>query len=158
MYDNLLLLKDIVDNTPLPTAVYTGEELKIALANPAMIQAWGKTDDIIGKNYPDVLPETRNQPFADQALAVLKTGTPFHAKDKQVDLMVDCALRTYYFNYSFIPLFNKEGEIYAVMNTGSDVTELHKAKFTRITSAGIVENHPHDVTITSEAPNYSRGE
>jgi len=128
MYDNLLLLKDIVDNTPLPTAVYTGEELKIALANPAMIQAWGKTDDVIGKNYPDVLPETRNQPFADEALAVLKTGTPFHAKDKQVDLMVDGALRTYYFNYSFIPLFNKEGEIYAVMNTGSDVTELHKAR------------------------------
>ena len=39
-----------------------------------------------------------------------------------------------------------------------NITELHKAKFTRITSAGIVENHPHDVTITSEAPNYSRGE
>ena len=39
-----------------------------------------------------------------------------------------------------------------------NIAELHKAKFTRITSAGIVENHPHDVTITSEAPNYSRGE
>ncbi|SHH87986.1 hypothetical protein SAMN05444481_1389 [Flavobacterium frigidimaris] len=39
MYDNLLLLKDIVDNTPLPIAVYTGNELKIELANPAMIQA-----------------------------------------------------------------------------------------------------------------------
>ncbi len=38
------------------------------------------------------------------------------------------------------------------------ISELHKAKFTRITSAGVVENHPHDVTITSEAPNYSRGE
>ena len=32
------------------------------------------------------------------------------------------------------------------------------AKFTRITNAGVAENHPHDVTITSEAPNYSRGE
>jgi len=128
MYDNILLLKDIVDNTPLPTAVYTGVELKIELANPAMIQAWGKGDNVIGKNYPDVLPETRNQPFADQALTVLKTGKAFHAKDKLVDLMVDGALRTYYFNYSFIPLFNKEGEIYAVMNTGSDVTELHQAR------------------------------
>ena len=39
-----------------------------------------------------------------------------------------------------------------------NITELHKAKFTRITSAGVAENHPHDVTITSEAPNYSRGE
>lgn len=128
MYDNLLLLKDIVDNTPLPTAVYTGDELKIQLANPAMMQAWGKGDQIIGKKYLEVLPETQNQPFFEQALQVLKTGTAFHAKDKQVDLMVDGALRTYYFNYSFIPLFDKAGGIYAVMNTGSDVTELHLAK------------------------------
>jgi len=36
------------------------------------------------------------------------------------------------------------------------ISELHKAKFTRITNAGVAESHPHDVTITSEAPNYSR--
>ncbi|EJX02286.1 inosine-5'-monophosphate dehydrogenase [gut metagenome] len=33
---------------------------------------------------------------------------------------------------------------------------LHNAKFTRITGAGVMESHPHDITITSEAPNYSR--
>ncbi len=38
------------------------------------------------------------------------------------------------------------------------IFDLHNAKFTRITNAGVTENHPHDVTITSEAPNYSRGE
>ncbi len=38
----------------------------------------------------------------------------------------------------------------------SDIETLHDAKFTRITNAGVLENHPHDVTITSEAPNYSR--
>jgi len=36
------------------------------------------------------------------------------------------------------------------------IGDLHKAKFTRITNAGVTESHPHDVTITSEAPNYSR--
>ena len=35
---------------------------------------------------------------------------------------------------------------------------LHNAKFTRITNAGVMESHPHDITITSEAPNYSRPE
>jgi len=34
--------------------------------------------------------------------------------------------------------------------------ELQKAKFLKITAAGVVESHPHDVTITREAPNYSR--
>lgn len=38
-----------------------------------------------------------------------------------------------------------------------DIEALHNAKFTRITNAGVAESHPHDVTITSEAPNYSRG-
>lgn len=39
-----------------------------------------------------------------------------------------------------------------------DIAALHQAKFTRITNAGVAESHPHDVNITSEAPNYSRGQ
>jgi len=39
-----------------------------------------------------------------------------------------------------------------------DIEALHGAKFVKITSAAVVENHPHDVTITKEAPNYTRGE
>jgi IMP dehydrogenase len=37
-----------------------------------------------------------------------------------------------------------------------DIEHLHDAKFTRITNAGVMESHPHDISITSEAPNYSR--
>ncbi len=37
-----------------------------------------------------------------------------------------------------------------------DVTTLKDAQFIQITSAGMRESHPHDVTITKEAPNYSR--
>ncbi|MDR0746066.1 MAG: IMP dehydrogenase [Mediterranea sp.] len=39
-----------------------------------------------------------------------------------------------------------------------NIEKLHNAKFTRITNAGVMESHPHDVTITSESPNYSRPE
>lgn len=38
------------------------------------------------------------------------------------------------------------------------IENLHNAKFTRITNAGVLESHPHDIAITSEAPNYSRHE
>jgi IMP dehydrogenase len=38
----------------------------------------------------------------------------------------------------------------------ANIEKLHEAKFTRITNAGVMESHPHDITITSEAPNYSR--
>ena len=40
----------------------------------------------------------------------------------------------------------------------ANIEKLHDAKFTRITNAGVLESHPHDVAITSEAPNYSRPE
>ncbi len=40
----------------------------------------------------------------------------------------------------------------------ASIERLHDAKFTRITNAGVMESHPHDITITSEAPNYSRPE
>lgn len=41
--------------------------------------------------------------------------------------------------------------------TGSkNIEELQTASFTQITHSGMRESHPHDVTITKEAPNYSR--
>jgi IMP dehydrogenase len=37
-----------------------------------------------------------------------------------------------------------------------NIESLKKARFVKITTAGVTESHPHDVAITREAPNYSR--
>ena len=37
-----------------------------------------------------------------------------------------------------------------------NIDRLKQAEFIKVTTAGVVESHPHDVTITREAPNYSR--
>ena len=37
-----------------------------------------------------------------------------------------------------------------------NIEELRSARFVKITAAGMAESHPHDVSITREAPNYSR--
>ena len=42
-----------------------------------------------------------------------------------------------------------------ILKVARTIADLHHAAFTRITSAGVLESHPHDVAITSEAPNYS---
>ncbi len=39
-----------------------------------------------------------------------------------------------------------------------NIEALKKAQFIRMTNSGVQESHPHDVAITREAPNYSRGE
>lgn len=62
------------------------------------------------------------------------------------------------------PLFEVVYQVLGGLRAGmgycgaKNIDALHNAKFTRITNAGVAESHPHDVTITSEAPNYSRRE
>lgn len=55
-------------------------------------------------------------------------------------------------------LYQLVGGVKASMGYCGAVTigDLQKAKFIRITSAGVRESHPHDVTIVKEAPNYHR--
>lgn len=49
----------------------------------------------------------------------------------------------------------KSGMGYCGTKTILDLQENHK--FVRVTGAGLIENHPHDIEITTEAPNYSKG-
>jgi IMP dehydrogenase len=55
-------------------------------------------------------------------------------------------------------LFQMVGGLRAGMGYcgSADISELHKAKFVKITNAGARESHPHNIQITREAPNYSR--
>lgn len=118
----------LVESAPFPIAVYVGEEMLISLANQSIMDAWGKGNDVIGKLYSDILPELENQQIFKQVRRVFHTGVPFHAKNQKVDLRIDGHLKTFFFNYSFTPLFDEFGNVYAVMNTAAEVTELHEAK------------------------------
>lgn len=121
-------IRALVESAPFPIAVYVGDEMLISLANQSIMDAWGKGNDVVGKLYSDILPELGNQQIFNQVRSVFHTGTPFHAKNQRVDLRKDDELKSFYFNYSFTPLFNESGNVYAVMNTAAEVTELHEAK------------------------------
>ena len=123
-------IRTLVENAPFPIAVYTGEELRITLANPSIMEVWGKGINVIGKLYTDILPELEGQHIFEQVREVLSTGIPFHAKNQKVDLLINGKLKSHYFNYSFTPLYDASGNVYAVMNTAAEVTELHEAKQT----------------------------
>src|SRR4051812_31950269 len=103
------LLNDIVAGAPFPIGVYIGSELKIEVANPAIIASWGKGNDVIGKLYTEILPELENQHIFEQLRSVLKTGIPFQAKNQIVKINRDGELKPYYFNYNFMPLYDSDG-------------------------------------------------
>lgn len=121
-------MRALVESAPFPIGVYTGEDMRISLANQSIMDAWGKGNDVIGKSYPEILPELENQYIYEQIKNVYNTGIPFHAKNQKIDLVKNNTLSTYYFNYSFTPLLDSAGNVHAVMNTAADVTELHQAK------------------------------
>lgn len=121
------LLRTVIDDAPLPIAIYQGPDLTIILANKYMINTYGKGEDVIGKSYMEILPELKEQGIFEQLLGVLDTGNPFMVLDQKVDIITRGELRTYYFNYNLTPVYNDLGEIYAVMNTALDVTNLNLA-------------------------------
>jgi len=122
-------IRSIVENAPFPIAVYEGNDLIISLANQSIMDVWGKGNDVVGKSYRAILPELESQDIFDQVYRVFATGIPFHAKNQRVDLEIKGQLEPFYFNYNFTPLYNTAGQIYGVMNTAADVTDLHLAKF-----------------------------
>lgn len=122
------LLRTVIDDAPLPIGIYRGSDLIIILANKYMISTYGKGGDVIGKSYMQILPELKDQGIFKQLLGVLETGESFTALDQRVDIRSDDELRTYYFNYNLTPVYNDQGEIYAVMNTALDVTNLNLAQ------------------------------
>lgn len=120
-------IRSLVDSAPFPIGVYTGREMKIQFANQSILDAWGKGYDVIGKLYSDILPELDNQQIFLQLEQVYTTGIPFHAKNQYLELMHEGKLKPYWFNYSLTPLFDQNDNVYGVMNTAADVTDLNLA-------------------------------
>jgi len=121
-------IRSIISNAPFPIGVYNGREMQIVEANQAIMDVWGKGNNVVGKRYAEVLPELEDQQIYEQLEAVFTTGIPFHARNQRIELTVDGQKKTFYFNYSFTPLKDRSGNVYGVMNTAADVTDVVLAK------------------------------
>ena len=121
-------IRNIIEKTPFPLAVYIGLEMRIEFANRSILDIWGKGYDVVGKTYAEVLPELQDQEIYGQLERVFTTGESFHARNQRVDLVIDGKLQIFYFNYSFTALRDPSGEIYGVMNSGANVTDAITAK------------------------------
>lgn len=120
-------VRALVENAPFAIAVYTGEEMRVELANQAIIDIWGKGNNVIGKTFTEILPELKGQSVFEQIKEVYATGKSFNTRNTPLDIIVNGKKGTYYFNYDFTPLYDLSGKIYGVMNTGIDITDLSNA-------------------------------
>lgn len=114
--------RNLVLDAPMATAVYTGRDMVIQLANDTMLKVWGKDASIIGKTLREALPELEGQPFLQLLDDAYTTGVPYQASEDPVHLLVEGKLQRFYFNFTYKPLRDANNEVYAIMNMAVDVT------------------------------------
>ncbi|GLU51446.1 PAS domain S-box protein [Dyadobacter frigoris] len=114
--------RSLIEEAPVATCVLIGRELVVEVANERMIQYWGKDKSLLGKPLKDAVPELIGQPFLQILDHVFTTGETYVGKSEPAQLEVDGKIGTYYYDYTYKPLRNKNGEIYAVMDMAADVT------------------------------------
>ncbi|RFS17964.1 PAS domain S-box protein [Emticicia sp. C21] len=115
--------RSLVDESPIATCLFVGRELKIEVANEKMLAVWGKNTSAIGKPLAEAVPELIGQPFLDILDTIFTTGVAYSGLGMRADLEVDGLLGTYYFDFTYQPLLNASGEVYAIMDMAVDVTE-----------------------------------
>ena len=120
--------RSFVINSPVPTGIYIGREMRIQTANEAILRTWDKKPDVIGKTFREALPELEGQPFYQLLDDVYTTGKTYQANEDRVDLFRNGRMETTYYSFTYKALRNEFGEIYGVINTGVEVTELVEAK------------------------------
>lgn len=128
MHNNLIFLQDILLQTAVATAVYSTNDLVISFANPAMLNLWNIGGQVIGKKFADISADFQKESISEEILTVMKTGIPFQANDRKVDILKKGAWTPLYFNYNYTPLRNEKGVVYGVVHTCTEATKLHEAK------------------------------
>ncbi|WP_428331746.1 PAS domain-containing protein, partial [Mucilaginibacter sp.] len=132
------------------TAIYTTEDLVIEMASDAMIGFWGKDRGVIGQTFPDAVPELIGQPFFDLLKNVWRTGISYEAKDTAAQLMVNGELQWFYFDFIYRALKNEHGEVYCILHTATDVSELHNNRMLMLEGKEREQNLTAELSATNE--------
>jgi PAS domain S-box-containing protein len=118
------IYSEIVDLSPMPMYVCAGEDMTVIVANQATLKAWGKDRSVIGKKFKDALPEMDEQPFLQLLTQVYQTGQIYQTDHDRAEFLIDGKMETFYFKFSYQPLRDHNGNIWAVLCIATDVTEL----------------------------------
>jgi PAS domain S-box-containing protein len=115
--------RNLIEEAPAAISLFVGPDMIVELPNETMLKFWGKGDSVIGKPLREAVPELVGQPFLAILDEVYRTGVEFSSQESEAVLVVDGKPGSYYFNFTYKPLRNADGEVYAILDVAIDVTE-----------------------------------
>ena len=115
--------RNMVHTSPFLISILKGDKFIIDIANDAIIETWGKGNDVVGKSILEVLPEIIDQGFEDLLNKVYQTGIPFKADDMPVYLMKNGVTELRYFNFVYQAQRDIAGKIESIAILATDVTK-----------------------------------
>lgn len=130
---------DILSLSRKATAIYTSENIVIEFANDQMISFWGKDRNVIGLELEVAVPELKGQPFIALLQQVWRTGNTYTAENQSAELRVNGKLQRFHFNFEYKAIKNEHGEVYSILHTATDVTQLNLAK--QALDTGLLREH-----------------
>ncbi|NCD69361.1 ATP-binding protein [Mucilaginibacter agri] len=121
-------LRYLLADAPVAMAVFTGRELIIEAANKKVLEAWGKTPEIIGMPLHIAIPELVGQEFLGILDNVYTSGEPYYGNEVKALLEQNGIIEEVYSNFVYHPLKNASGKTDSIMLAANIVTEQVKAR------------------------------
>jgi signal transduction histidine kinase/CheY-like chemotaxis protein len=118
-------LELMVRESPAAICVVRGPSLTIELANPRILQVWGKDEDVIGKPLMEAVPELVGQGFDDLMYEVMRSGRAHQGREQhvRVDRDRDGSLEDTYFDFVYAPIHAPDGTVDAIFVDAYEVTD-----------------------------------
>jgi PAS domain S-box-containing protein len=119
--------KNVLLQSPSIFLILEGPDMRIRFVNKPLLESWGKSWDIVGRNFLDVLPELKDQPFPKLLKQVYETGKHHIGKEEKATILKDGKFVEVYYNYAYQPIFEPDGRVSGITVMATDITEQVKA-------------------------------
>lgn len=118
----------LITDSPVAIAILKGVDMTISVANDAILETWGKGQEVIGKSLLSIMPEVVEQGFGDLLNYVFTTGNSYYGHEAKVLLQRHGQWEDVYYNFVYQPQYESDGSISGVVIIATEVTPQAIAK------------------------------
>ncbi|MDJ1503026.1 PAS domain S-box protein [Xanthocytophaga agilis] len=115
----------LISQAPFEVAILRGRDFVIEMANDAALAVWNRSrEEVIGLPILTALAHINIHVFYNILTEVYITGNPFTASEMPFTITQNNHTETQYVSFSYTPMRDLNGNVFAILCSGSNVTEL----------------------------------